>query len=196
MGQTVAADSETPLFDIASVLTVMRVDTKVGEKDIGEVKLGDKATFTVGSFPNRRFAGEVTQIGLRPQMIQNVVTYDVVINASNLDLLLEPGMAAATSIVVGRRDDVLRVPDQALRFSPHGRAPLTGVGSPSTQPGGSSRLWILRDGKARAVAVQLGLDDGAYTEIVKGELQPGEELIVGESDERQMGRKPSLRPSL
>ena len=91
-------------------------------------------------------------------------------------------MAAVTSIVVGRRDDVLRVPDQALRFSPDGRAPLTGVGGPSMQPDGSSRLWILRDGKTRAVAVQLGLDDGAYTEIVKGDLQPGEELIVGESD--------------
>ena len=195
IGQTVAADSETPLFLIASDLTVMRVDAKVGEKDIGEVKLGDKATFTVGSFPNRRFSGEVMQIGQRPQMIQNVVAYDVVINASNRDLLLEPGMVAATSIVVGRRDDVLRVPDQVLRFSPDGRAPLTGVGGPSTQPDGSSRLWIWRDGKARAVAVQLGLDDGAYTEIVKGDLQPGEELIVGESDERQMVRRPSPRPS-
>jgi RND family efflux transporter MFP subunit len=190
VGQTVAADSETPLFVIASDITVMRVDVKVGENDIGKMKLGNKATFTVGSFPNRRFAGEVTQIGQRPQMIQTVVTYDVVINAPNLDLLLEPGMAAATSIVVGRRDNVLRVPDQALRFSPDGRAPLTGAAGPSTLPDGSSRLWILRDGKASAITVQLGLDDGAYTEIVKGDLRPGDELIVGESDGHQMMRTP------
>ena len=86
----------------------MEVDANVGENDIGEVKLGDKASFTVESFPNRRFAGEVTQIRQSPETSEHVVTYDVVISAPNPDLLLEPGMTAATSIVVGRRDDVLR----------------------------------------------------------------------------------------
>ena len=107
-GQTVEAGSQTPLFLIASDLTVMEVDANVGENDIGEVKLGDKASFTVESFPNRRFAGEVTQIRQSPETSEHVVTYDVVISAPNPDLLLEPGMTAATSIVVGRRDDVLR----------------------------------------------------------------------------------------
>ena len=189
IGQTVASDSKTPLFDIASVLTPMRVDASVGEKDIGEVKLGDKATFAVASLPNRHFAGEVTQIRQSPETFEHVATYDVVINVSNPDLLLEPGMTAAASIVVGRRDDVLRVPDRALRFSPES-APVTGAAGPSTLPGGWSRLWILRDGKASAIMVQPGLDDGAYTEIVKGDLRSGDELIIGESNDPQMMRMP------
>jgi multidrug efflux pump subunit AcrA (membrane-fusion protein) len=86
------------------------------EKDIGEVKLGDKATFTVKSLPDHPFTGEVTQISQLSRTIENIVTYDVVISARNPDLLLEPGMAAAITIVVDRRDDVLRAPDQAPRY--------------------------------------------------------------------------------
>ena len=112
IGQTATAGPETaPLFLVAADLTVVRVDANVSKNDIGEVKLGDKATFTVGSFPSRPFHGTVTQIGLSPQTIQNVVTYDVVITASNPDLLLEPGMTTTATIVVDRRDDSLRAPD-------------------------------------------------------------------------------------
>ena len=119
--QTVAAGSETaPLFLVAADLTVMQVNANVSGNDIGEINLGDKATFTVGSFPNRPFAGEVTQIGPSPQTTQNVVTYDVVITASNPELLLEPGMTATIKIVVHRRDNVLRAPGQAVRYSPKG----------------------------------------------------------------------------
>jgi HlyD family secretion protein len=119
IAQTVTERLETPpLFLIAPNLTVMKVDINVTEKEIGEIKLGDKASFTVDAFPNRPFAGEVIQISPSPQSIQNVVTYDVVISAPNPDLLLKPGIRARVRIVVDRRDDVLRAPDQALRYSP------------------------------------------------------------------------------
>ena len=182
VGQTVAAGSETPpLFLVAADLTVIHVDANVGEKDIGEVKPGGKASFTVEAYPNRRFAGEVTQVHPSPQTIENVATYDVVISAPNPDLLLEPGMMATISIVVDRRDDVIRAPNQALRYSPRDLAALNGSGSPRAPPDSSSQLWILRDGKPIAITVQLGLNDGANTEIVGGDLQPGDELIIGES---------------
>ena len=101
MGQTVSADSETlPLFAIAADLTLTHIDAIISAKDSGEVKLGDKATFTVEAFPNRTFSGAVTQIRPSPQTYEHVATYDVVISAPNPDLLLEPGMAAAIRIVI------------------------------------------------------------------------------------------------
>ena len=112
MGQTVAAGTDTPLFLVAADLTVMQVNANVSENDIGEVNLGDKASFTVEAFPNRAFAGEVTQIGRSRQTIQNVVIYDAVISAPNPDLLLKPGMRATIRIVIDRRDDVLRAPNK------------------------------------------------------------------------------------
>ena len=90
-------------------------------------------------------------------------------------------MMATISIVVDRRDDVIRAPNQALRYSPRDLAVLNGSGSPRAPPDSSSQLWILRDGKPIAITVQLGLNDGANTEIVGGDLQPGDELIIGES---------------
>ena len=182
LGQTVAAGSETPpLFLIATDLTVIQVDANVGENDVGKVNLGDKASFTVEAFPNQAFAGEVIQIGKSQRAIRNVTTYDVVISAPNPDLLLKPGMTATISIVVDRRDHVIRAPNQALRYSPRDLAVPNGAGGPGTPPDGWSRLWILRDGKPKAIPVQLGLDDGANTEIVEGEVRPGDELIIGES---------------
>jgi HlyD family secretion protein len=183
IGQTVAANLGTPpLFLVAADFTIIHVDTNVGEKDIGEVKPGDKASFTVEAFPNRPFTGEITQIRPSPQTIENATTYEVVIGVPNPDLLLKPGMMVTISIVVDRRDDVLRVPNRALHYSPRNLAVPNGSGNSSASPDGWSQLWILRDGKPTAVTLQLGLDDGTYTEIVKGDLQPGDELIIGESD--------------
>jgi len=170
-----------PLFLVAADLTVIHIDANVDEKDISEVKPGDTASFTVGAFPNRPFAGEVTQICPSSQTIENVATYDVVISAPNPDLLLESGMMATISIIVDRRDHVIRAPNQALRYSPRDLAVLNGSGSPTAPPDSSSQLWILRDGKPIAITVKLGLNDGANTEIVGGDLQPGDELIIGES---------------
>ena len=162
----------------------MQVNGKVGEDDIGEIKLGDKASFTVDSFADPSFAGEVMQIGTSPEAIQKVATYDVVITASNPELLLKPGMTATIKIVVDRRDDVLRAPDQALRYSPAGRAAASGSSGGRTPLDGWPQVWILREGRPTAVPVQLGLHAGAYTEIVKGDLKPGDDLIISESSSR------------
>ncbi len=172
IGQTVAASFQTPtLFLIATDLTRMQVDANVTESDIAAVQVGDPASFTVEAFSGRPFPGKVVQVSQAPQSVQNVVTYDVVVSVDNKDLLLKPGMTATVGIVTAERTGVLRVPDQALRFSPAG----------APQPNAAGRqVWVLRDGRPVAVAVRTGLDDDTNTEIVAGALKPGDRVIVGE----------------
>jgi HlyD family secretion protein len=113
----VAASCQTPtLFLIATDLKKMEVDTNVSESDIGDLKEGNAATFTVDAFPKRRFTGKVNQLRQSPQTVQNVVTFDVVVSVDNSDLALKPGMTAATRIAVDQRADAVRMPSQALRF--------------------------------------------------------------------------------
>src|SRR5581483_11610022 len=134
IGQTVAASFQTPtLFLIATDLTKMQVDTNVSESDIGGIAAGNLTTFTVEAFPNHPFQGEVTQVRQAPQTVQNVVTYDVVSNVQNPDLLLKPGMTATVRVVTDRRANVLRVPDPALRYVPSSLAPrpATTAGRPN-----------------------------------------------------------------
>jgi HlyD family secretion protein len=173
-GQTIASSLQTPtLFLVGADLTRMQVDTNVSESDIGDAKEGDAASFTVDAYGKRVFQGKVVQVRRSPQTVQNVVTYDAVVGVDNPDLALMPGMTAQTRIVVDWRDDVLRVPDQALRYAPAG-----------VQEGGEHRsgprVWVLRDGKPVAVSVTTGLDDETFTEIVGGELKAGDAVIVGE----------------
>jgi HlyD family secretion protein len=178
-GQTVAASFQTPtLFLIATDLKQMEVDTNTSEGDMGGVKEADKATFTVDAFPQRAFAGAVTQVRQSPQTVQNVVTYDVVIGVDNSDLALVPGMTASTQIVIDQRTDVLRVPDQALRYAPGGLSGTATAGAPASA---KQRVWVLRDGTPVAVPVVTGLDDGSFTEIVAGDFHPGDQVITAES---------------
>ena len=181
VGQTVAASFQTPtLFLIATDLTKMQVDTNVSESDIGGIKEGDKAYFTVDAFPRRTFRGVVTQVRQSPQSIQNVVTYDVVVSVSNVDLALKPGMTAASRIIIDERTNALRVPSQAARFSP---TEATAVRStPSDRPANEARgaVWVLEDGKPKRIPVVAGLDDDTFIEIVQGELKPGDPVIVTE----------------
>jgi HlyD family secretion protein len=184
MGQTVAASFQTPtLFLIATDLTKMQVDTNVSESDIGGIKENNRANFTVDAFPKRTFAGAVSQVRQSPQTLQNVVTYDVVVSVDNSDLALKPGMTAATRIVIDQRSDTLRVPSQALRYSPSGLR-----GKPADKP----QVWVLRDGKPVAVSVTSGLDDDAFAEIVEGELHPGDRVIV--SEQREATKAPLPQP--
>jgi HlyD family secretion protein len=172
VGQTVAATFQTPtLFLIASDLTKMQVDTNVSESDIGSVSEGDKARFSVDAFPGRMFQGAVVQVRQSPQTVQNVVTYDVVVAVANADLALKPGMTASAQIVTDERADVLRVPDQALRYAPPGA---------SAVKAGTSRIWVLRDGLPVEVAVVAGLDDDSMTELVSGDVKPGDLAITAE----------------
>jgi HlyD family secretion protein len=192
MGQTVAASFQTPtLFLIATDLTTMEVDTKVSESDIGGIKVGNKTTFTVDAFPKRIFAGLVSQVRQSPQTVQNVVTYDVVVSVQNTDLSLKPGMTAATAIVTESREDVTRVSNQALRYRPSNpsAAQLPKLAE------GQARVWVLRDGQPTAVSVVTGLDDDSYTEIVSGDLKPGDQVITGEQagGTASPSRPPALR---
>ena len=184
MAQVIVAGKETPLFVVAEDLTAMQVNGNVSENDVRAINLGDKASFTVEAIPNHLFAGAITQLGRSSRTLEHAPTYDVVISAPNPELLLKPGMTATIKIVVDRRDDVLRAPDQALRYSPAGHAAPSSSSGAGTPLDGWPRVWILREGRPTAVPVQLGLDDGAYTEIVKGDLKPGDELIISENGDR------------
>jgi HlyD family secretion protein len=173
MGQTVAASFQTPtLFLIATDLTRMEVDANVSESDIGGIKLGNKATFTVDAYPKRTFEGTVSQVRRSPQTVQNVVTYDVVISVDNSDLTLMPGMTAASRIVIDQRNDVIRVPNQALRYAPSG---LSGAAQPD-----HPQIWVLRDGQPVSVPVVAGLDDDSFTEILSGDAKPGDLVVTAE----------------
>jgi HlyD family secretion protein len=173
MGQTVASSFQTPtLFLIATDLAKMEVDTNVSESDIGGIKPGNNATFTVDAYPKRTFDGTVSQVRQSPQTVQNVVTYDIVVSVDNSDLKLMPGMTAASRIVTDQRVDVIRVPNQALRYAPNGLA--------GAAPPGHAQVFVLRDGRPVAVPVATGLDDDGFTEIVSGELKPGDLVITAE----------------
>src|ERR1035437_8386762 len=173
MGQTFAASFQTPtLFLIATDLTKMEVDANVSESDIGGIKLGNKATFTVDAYAKRTFEGMVSKVRQSPQTVQNVVTYDIVISVNNSNLMLSPGMAAPSRIVVDQRNDVIRVPNQALRYVPSGLA--------SAGQSGQAQIWILRDGQPVAIPVVTGLDDDSFTEIVSGDAKSGDFVITAE----------------
>jgi HlyD family secretion protein len=186
VGQTVAASFQTPtLFLIATDLTKMQVDANVSESDIGAIEIGDTATFTVDAFSKRTFRGTVSQVRQSPQMVQNVVTYDVVVVVDNTDLALKPGMTAATRLVVDQRNDVLRIPNQALRYAPGGIA--------GARDNDQTRVWVLRDGEPVAVAVTPGLQDDSFSEIDDGQLKPGDRVITGERAASNRKNVPRLR---
>jgi HlyD family secretion protein len=184
IGQTVAASFQTPtLFLIATDLTQMQVDTNVSESDIGALREGNKATFTVEAFPNHLFEGHVVQVRQAPQTVQNVVTYDVVVGAANKNLLLKPGMTATARLITDQRQGVLRVPDQALRYAPADPQPAaeaSGTAGRTSPARGQARVWVLREGRPVAVPIKTGLDDDSFTEVLEGQLQPGDRVIVGE----------------
>jgi HlyD family secretion protein len=155
----------------------MEVDTNVSESDIGGLKEGSPATFTVDAFPKRTFAGKVSQVRQSPQTVQNVVTFDVVVSVDNSDLALKPGLTAATRIVVNQRPDVLRVPSRALRFKPSGLSAQAPGGRADSR---EAQLWLLQQGKPVAVPADIGLDDETFVEIVAGEVKLGDQVIVAE----------------
>ena len=191
IGQTVAASFQTPtLFLIATDLTKMQVDTNVSESDIGAIKEGDPATFSVEAFTDRAFQGAVVQVRQAPQTVQNVVTYDVVVGADNGQFLLKPGMTATVSLVTDRREQVLRIPNQALRFSPGGlRTAQPALSQAAASAAGKAQVWILRGGKPVAVDITTGLADDTYTEVRTGDLRAGDQVVIAE--QRAGSRSPT-----
>jgi len=177
IGQTVAATLNPPIiFEIAQDLTKMQVDANVDESDIGAVAAGQRATFTVDSYPGTTFQGIVSDIRKAPIITQNVVTYDVVITVDNSDLKLFPGMTANVTILSQQVADTLKVPNAVLRFRPSVAVlKTTGLSAPLPD---KPQIYILSGRKPKAVPVVYGLSDGKYTAVASDGLRPGMQVIV------------------
>lgn len=190
-GQTVAASLQTPtLFKIAQDLSKMQIDTSYAEADVGAIHVGQPASFRVDAFPNKNFHGVVKQVRLNPTTQQNVVTYDVVVGVDNPEQKLMPGMTAYVNITVAQRQDVLLLPNAALRFRP-ADAPVRGDKARAEQvknkgergkdkadatPMGT--VYVLDKGQPKPVRVSVGITDNRYTEIVGDEIKDGVSVVV------------------
>ena len=211
VGQTVAASLSAPtIFTIANDLTKMQVQANVDEADIGKVQVGQEVKFTVDAYAETPFQGLVSQIRLASVTVQNVVNYTVIIDVPNPDLKLMPGMTATVTILVTKKENVLRVPTVALRFQPPAeqievrkdsssqqddsarterrrqfmqRMPEGGGGQSSRQGGGEramARLWVQgKNKKLTSIPIRAGIVDGTYTEILRGHVEEGQEIVVG-----------------
>ena len=214
-GYAVAASLQAvTLFTLAEDLAQLRLDVNVDEADVGSVKPGQKASFTVSAYPGRSFPAEVARVAYGSTTTDNVVTYTTRLDVNNEDKTLRPGMTASATIVSTHRQDVLLVPNAALRFTPMQAAetaptPASGasggkgggfmgqlmprpprpgtvaVDGPSV-PAGQGRIWIDESGQARAIVVRTGISDGRHTEVTSDELQPGMNVIT---DQRVSGAK-------
>ncbi len=198
VGQTVAASLQAPtLFTIAKNLAEMQVDSNVSEADVGRIAVGQEATFTVDAYPERIFHGKVSEIRNAPIIVQNVVTYDVVIVVENKDLKLKPGMTANVSVMIAHRDGALKIPNAALRFRPDSTKRESGKGGPpqkagerkkpaENDQGRPGRVWVLSpEGKPTPVSVTLGITDGTSSEVIGGNLQEGAEVIIEGSSNKK-----------
>jgi HlyD family secretion protein len=176
VGQTVAASFQAPvIFLIAQDLTKMQVDTNVDESDVGPIRLNQAASFTVDAYPGQIFRGRVAQIRQAPINVQNVITYDVVIEVSNPDLKLFPGMTANVTIFTGHVSNALRIPKAALRFHPR----VFSKQAPA-QPQSAQTVYVLDPrGQPRAVQVKTGISDANHVEATGGDLAEGQEAITG-----------------
>jgi len=185
VGQTVAASFQTPtLFNIAQDLSKMQIDTSVDEADIGRIRRGQPVEFYVDAYPEKILKGQVSVIRNAPITVQNVVTYDVVVLVENREMILKPGMTANVSIITAMHNNVLVVPNAALRFRPAGKGP-TGKSKVSERKG--PVVWVLREKQPRRMRVVVGISDGNNTEVASDELKEGDEVIVA-AVEKKSGR--------
>jgi HlyD family secretion protein len=178
VGQTVAASLQAPvLFLIANDLTRMQVLANIDEADVGQLAPGSDVSFTVDAYPSDVFRGKVSQVRLAPQTVQNVVTYTAVIDVRNEDLKLKPGMTANVTVITGRRENVLTIPNSALRFRP-----ATGDGSQGQsgrkQGQGGRPVWKIEGERLTPVRVELGMTDGVTTEVASGNLAEGDRVAT------------------
>ncbi len=196
-GQTVAASLQTPvLFTLAESLAQMEVQVDVDEADVAQVKLGQQATFTVDGYPGRTFSAVVKQVRYGPETVQGVVTYKTLLSVDNSDLALRPGMTATANITVQRVQNIMLVPNLALRFSPPMAEetaqtsgslisrlfprppPASRLRDTAETKGKQQRVYVLRDGQPSAVSVTTGSTDGVMTEITGGDITIGAEVVT------------------
>lgn len=195
-GQTVASSFNTPtLFTIAKDLTDMRVIANVDEADIGEVKEGQRVTFTVDAFPEDTFQGFVSQVRQEAAAESNVVTYEVVISAPNEDLKLKPGLTANVNIFTLEMKDILTIPNKALRFTPN--EAMLSEGETIQNAEGKTKVWVKEGSVLKAMPVKTGLTNGTLTQVLEG-LAPGTEIIteiqvvMPEGEQKQMNTNPFM----
>ena len=186
VGQTVVASFQTPtLFNIAEDLVHMQIDTNVDEADIGMVAVGQEVKFTVDAFPDDVFEGKVTEIRMSPIIFQMVVTYDTIVSVNNSALKLKPGMTANTSILVASKEQVMKVPNAALRYTPSSASKSdSGKKAPeSKKPSEKSgaQVWLLERGKLKQAVVKPGIADDNFTEISSDEVKEGMEVVTAET---------------
>lgn len=195
VGQTVAASFQTPtLFQIARDLRRMQIDTSVAEADVGAIQTGQPVRFTVDAFRDQEFNAKVRMVRLNPTTVQNVVTYNVVIDVDNKDGTLLPGMTAQVAVVTNKKDDVLRVPSAALRFRPPEQATPTNGGAPEkaadkngtaksgkgkgSRAGTAPTVYVAGpDGALQPKEIKIGITDGRFTEVIEG-LSEGEAVVT------------------
>jgi HlyD family secretion protein len=239
VGQTIAASLQSPtLFTIANDLARMQVNANIDEADIGNISEDVDVRFTVDAYPNESFKGRISEIRLNPQTVQNVVTYSVILGFENPDLKLKPGMTANITITVDQRNNVLKVPNAALRYTPAGfrredfrfngapagpseseteeppRAARNGIPPQQLAPGqkwdpskkikfAAPHRVVQRPGtvfvldaerKPIAKKVLLGITDGSATEIISGEIHPGDVVVIGDSSESAQSTGPQGGP--
>lgn len=197
-GATVAASLEAPtLFTIAGDLREMELQVSIDEADVGQVAVGQTATFTVDAFPDQRFPAEITSIRYASETVNDVVTYKGILSVANDELLLRQGMTATADIVVQSVEDGLLIPNAALRYSPPATQTETAEGgsgvfslfrpprmapASAPEPTGSERtIWLLRDGQPVAVNIEIGSSDGQNTVIVKGDVKEGDRVITDQT---------------
>jgi HlyD family secretion protein len=188
VGQTVAASFQTPtLFSIAQDLTKMQIDTNVDESDIGRATRGQTATFTVDAYPERTFPGTVEQVRNSPIVTQNVVTYNVVVRVDNRDLMLKPGMTANVTVQVKKYEDVLKIPNAALRYRPSEQRKESEGKKSGKDPTGQRVYTLGKDGKPSPVQIKTGVSNGIFTVLLEGSLKEGDALITGEAPQKKSG---------
>ena len=177
VGQTVAASFQTPtLFLVAQDLTQMQIEVSVSEADIGKVKVGQEVSYTLDGYNDETFYGKVSQVRISPTTVSNVVTYTVIVDVTNEDNKLIPGMTANVSIITNKSEDALAVPIAAFRFTPK---EITG-GKKYEKQG----VWIMdKRKKPVRIEIQSGATDGDYTEIISNEIKEGDRVIIGTKGE-------------
>ena len=169
VGQTVAASFNTPtLFEVAEDLTKMQIETSVSEADIGKIKVGQEAEYTLDGYPNKTFKGNVTQVRLASTTTNNVVTYTVIVSVDNSDGFAIPGMSANVSIITGQVKDVLVIDNKALKFSP----------AENTKKYETQGVWVLKNGEPVRYDVEVGLSDDSKTQIITDKIQEKDKIII------------------
>ena len=186
VGQTVAASFQTPtLFTVAEDLTKMQIETSVSEADIGKVIVGQDVNYTLDGYPDLVFAGKVSQVRLSPTTESNVVTYTVIIEVENNEGKLLPGMTANVSIITGKKEDILTVPNVALKFTVAG----------NTQKYDKKGIWINKKGKPVRINIETGVSDDNYTEIISDKIKEGDLVYtrnLGNSKKKENMRVPRI----